>query len=95
MKSPTRAVGRPRSPDPMNSAHIRAPLWLMERVDEIARRRGTSRARVVIDAVKKQLGIEEPNVFDTPGILEGMRERPKNAQPAAPGSTIKWFNPKG
>lgn len=56
--------GRPRSLDPKNSVHVRFPIWMLERIDSIARGRRIPRSRVVIDAVKRQLELKEANVFD-------------------------------
>lgn len=56
-------MGRPRGPDMLN-AHLRMPEWMLKQVDRIAREKGVARSRVIVDAVKRQLGIEAPNVFD-------------------------------
>jgi hypothetical protein len=59
-------TGRPRSAELKNSVHIRVPDWMLARIDEIARQAGAPRSVVVLDAVKRQLQIEAPNIFDRP-----------------------------
>lgn len=58
----------------MENAHLRMPDWMLVQVDRVARERGVARSRVIVDAVKRQLGIEAPNVFDPPpGVHIGNR----------------------
>ena len=59
-------MGRPRSLDLKNSVHIRVPDWVLDKIDTVARQAGVPRSTVVLDAVKRQLQIEAPNVFDPP-----------------------------
>lgn len=59
-------MGRPKSAINMENAHLRMPDWMLAQVDRVARERGVTRSRVIVDAVKRQLGIEAPNVFDLP-----------------------------
>jgi predicted transcriptional regulator len=59
-------TGRPRSTESKNSVHIRVPDWILERIDAIALEHQVPRSVVVLDAVKRQLRIEAPNIFDRP-----------------------------
>jgi hypothetical protein len=59
-------TGRPRSLELKNSVHIRVPDWLLDQIDDVARQAGVPRSVVVLDAVKRQLRIKAPNIFDLP-----------------------------
>ncbi len=59
-------MGRPRSLELKNSVHVRVPDWVLERIDEVAREAGVPRSTVMLDAVKRQLRIEAPNIFERP-----------------------------
>lgn len=76
-------MGRPKSATNMENAHLRMPDWMLTQVDRVARERGVARSRVIVDAVKRQLGIEAPNVFDLPpGVrVGGVDEAPDGREP--------------
>ena len=43
---------------------IRTPRHILTEVDRVARIREVSRTTVILDAVRRQLAIPEPNIFD-------------------------------
>lgn len=76
-------MGRPKSAVNMENAHLRMPDWMLAQVDRVARERGVARSRVIVDAVKRQLGIEAPNVFDMPPRPPRTEEPKQIARPPA------------
>ncbi len=57
-------MGRPRQLELKFSVHVRIPDWVLERIDDLARERRVTRSTVVLDAVKRQMEIKAPNIFD-------------------------------
>ena len=55
-------AGRPRSDK--RQILIRTPRYILAEVDRIAAERTTTRTTVILDAVRIQLGLSPPNIFD-------------------------------